>query len=458
MHDYYSCTCPDCGGHVDSIVLSATEESKLQSAFNKVVRWAYKEKKTEITPDDLDNRNVQGLTNEINNVLQDALRKGIVYEIPDAMMQHFANNVYVFSGCKTFDELRALSDLLKDEKVEIKPFSKFFKDVRQVHDKYNKNYLESEYLFATQSAQMASKWADFEKDGDRYNLQYRTANDSRVRYEHAVLHDITLPPSDPFWAKYFPPNGWRCRCNVVQVRVNRYPASDSATANDLGEKATYTVGKGGVNTSAMFRFNPGKQNIIFPETHPYFNNKEVIKKLSEQGKASDSLINLKDFIKGDEPTNNEVKNILTKFAELSPDNFREGLDKVSFAKSRSYLMQHSMSYKPSTGEWVRGSKITISTFDFTIKIDGKLDTFNAANELKGALSAIKKGDKLTFKQEYSVESLWHEILHAKTKTKPFSLSKIGTQEMETVNQFVARHTYDSFLKSLAVRLSTKKRY
>ena len=78
-----------------------------------------------------------------------------------------------------------------------------------------------------------------------------------------------------------PPNGWRCRCNVVQVRVNRYPISDSATANDLGNKATYTIGANGKNTAEMFRFNPGKQETIFPAHHPYLKDKEVTKKLNE---------------------------------------------------------------------------------------------------------------------------------------------------------------------------------
>jgi SPP1 gp7 family putative phage head morphogenesis protein len=420
----------------------------LSKAFNKVARWAFDNKKTSITPDDLDNRHVQGLVSEMNNVLKEAVLSGIDYQIPAVMHKKLADDVFVFSGAKTYAELRELSNLLIDGEGGIKSFSTFFKDVRQIHNQYNKAYLESEYLFATQSAQMASKWADFEQDGDRYNLQYRTANDDRVRHEHQALHDITLPPSDPFWSKYYPPNGWRCRCNVVQVRKERYDVTDSATASDLGAKATYTVGAGGKNTSEMFRFNPGKQNTIFPPNHPYFSNKELMNKLSGQDKSDKALINLKDFIKGDEPTNNEVKNILTKFAELSPDDFRQGLDKVGFAKSNSYLMQHSMSYRPATGEWIRGSTITISTFDHKIKIDGKFETLNPANELKGALGAIKKGQKLTFKQEYTVESLWHEILHAKTKTKPFNLTITGVREMETVNQFVARHTYDNFLKSL----------
>ena len=246
-----------------------------------MARWTFDNKKTSISLDDLDNKTVQKLINEINSVLQDALQAGITYEIPEAMLQHFNKNIYVFSGAKTYAELRELSDLLIDDKGEIKSFSKFFKDVRQVHNDYNEAYLESEYIFAQQSAQMASKWVEFEQDGDEYNLQYRTANDNRVRYEHQLLHDITLPPSDPFWTKFFPPNGWRCRCNAVQVRKSRYAESDSTTANDLGNKATYTVGAGGVNTSEMFRFNPGKQNVIFPPHHPYLKDKEVTKKLNE---------------------------------------------------------------------------------------------------------------------------------------------------------------------------------
>ena len=46
---------------------------------------------------------------------------------------------------------------------------------------------------------MAAKWHDFEQDGDRYYLQYRTAGDDKVREEHAALNGTTLPPSDPFW-------------------------------------------------------------------------------------------------------------------------------------------------------------------------------------------------------------------------------------------------------------------
>ena len=45
-------------------------------------------------------------------------------------------------------------------------------------------------------------------DGDRYYLQYRTAGDAKVRPTHAEMAGITLPASDPFWAEFYPPNGW----------------------------------------------------------------------------------------------------------------------------------------------------------------------------------------------------------------------------------------------------------
>lgn len=282
MHQYYNHTCPDCGGYAEHIVLSETENENLKKAFNKLSRWVFDNKKNSIKAEDLDSKPANELTTEINKVLQEAVKKGIEYEVPQTLLDHIHKNVYVFSGAKTYAELRELSNLLVDNKGELKSFSKFYKETRAIHNDYNKNYLESEYLFAQQSAIMASKWADIENDGDRYNLQYRTANDDKVRKTHQLLHNITLPPSDTFWNKYFPPNGWRCRCNVVQVRKKDYPLSDSEHANQLGAQATMTIGKDGSNTSEMFRFNPGKQQIIFPNSHPYFREKNIVDHIVSQ--------------------------------------------------------------------------------------------------------------------------------------------------------------------------------
>lgn len=60
-------------------------------------------------------------------------------------------------------------------------------DVRKIDETYNRGYLRAEYNFVQASATMAAKWERFAEDGDRYNLQYRTAGDGKVRPEHAEL-------------------------------------------------------------------------------------------------------------------------------------------------------------------------------------------------------------------------------------------------------------------------------
>lgn len=184
-------------------------------------------------------------------------------EMSDAMRRRLTRSDYIFSGMKTFHELNEAFPSLLDENGNRKPFERFLNDVRKIDDTYNSNYLRAEYNFVQASAEMAAKWERFIEDGDRYNLQYRTAADGKVRPEHAALHNVTLPPSDPFWEEFYPPNGWNCRCNVVQVRKSKYPVTDHDEAMSLGELAT------GKDTKGIFRFNSGKEQKTVPDYNPY---------------------------------------------------------------------------------------------------------------------------------------------------------------------------------------------
>ena len=136
-------------------------------------------------------------------------------EMSDTMRRRLQRSDYIFSGMKTFHELNEAFPSLLDENGNRKSFEHFLNDVQKIDKTYNSNYLRAEYNFVQSSAEMAAKWERFSEDGDRYNLQYRTAGDGKVRPEHAALNGVTLPPSDPFWEEYYPPNGWNCRCTVV---------------------------------------------------------------------------------------------------------------------------------------------------------------------------------------------------------------------------------------------------
>lgn len=198
------------------------------------------------------------------NAHADALNSGFQQvKMSDAMRQHLQRSNYIFSGIKTFHELNEAFPSLIDENGNRKPFEQFLNDVRNIDRTYNQNYLRAEYNFCQASADMAARWEGFEEDGDRYNLQYRTANDDKVRPQHAALHGVTLPISDPFWKTYYPPNGWNCRCTVVQVRKSKYPVTPHDEAMTRGAEAT------GKDTKGIFQFNPGIERKTFPDYNPY---------------------------------------------------------------------------------------------------------------------------------------------------------------------------------------------
>lgn len=62
--------------------------------------------------------------------------------------------------------------------------------------------------------------AEYEAEGIRdilWGYEYITVGDERVREEHAVLDGVKLPKDDPFWNRFWPPNGWNCRCQAVPI-------------------------------------------------------------------------------------------------------------------------------------------------------------------------------------------------------------------------------------------------
>lgn len=235
---------------------------KEELAFDELMRFVYKQRG--ISPELLKKAEAIAFTDTTASVLDQAMREGIRQTAPSAIMiQRLKESNYVFSGFKTFHEMKEAFPLMVDENGNRKPFKQFLKEVQTVNEKYNEHYLRAEYNFAVTSSEMAAKWEQFEEDGDRYDLQYRTVGDDRVRESHRKLDGVTLPPSSKFWDEYFPPNGWRCRCTVVQVRKGKYDTSNEHRAMEDGNQAT------GGKHAEMMRFNPGKRAACFPAYNPY---------------------------------------------------------------------------------------------------------------------------------------------------------------------------------------------
>jgi len=187
------------------------------------------------------------------------------FNTPDwVLTNEMRTNIYYFSGAKTYQEHRFLSELVVDSSGNVVPFSEYKKLALKLLKDYNEAYLGAERDTALASGRSASDWQTIQEDKDLYSkLQYQTVGDKRVRPTHAKLDGITKPVNSQFWDVYFPPNGWRCRCTVIQL---------------LGDaKTTKTTKKNLPDLDPLFAFNPGKEQIVFKETgpnkHPYFNVK-----------------------------------------------------------------------------------------------------------------------------------------------------------------------------------------
>lgn len=205
----------------------------------------------------------QNLINETTKVFKTVVQDNVISPVLRSALE---SDAFLFGGLKTHAQLFEANTLLINKDGQIKSQAQLEHELNKLNVTYNNNYLEAERQFAVSSAISADKWS---KVSERYNLQYRTVNDDKVRDEHRVLHDITLPVEDEFWKKYYPPNGWRCRCVAVQVRKSKYPVSDSAKAIEAGDKATSQIGKDGKNRLEIFRFNPGTSLKLMPPEHPY---------------------------------------------------------------------------------------------------------------------------------------------------------------------------------------------
>lgn len=276
-YQYSQCNCESC--QKERLKLTKKEENndfkKLLKTFETAFKTLFERKGYK--PEDL--LKVPEFKKVVEETAQ-IFSSAIPHETPSEMKAYLEKDAFIFSGLKTHAQLTEARSYLKDDNGHIVPYHLFEQKILKLNERYNQHYLEAEYQFAVHSAQSAANWANLQEDTSRYWLEYRTAGDEKVRAQHQALNGICLPKDDDFWTEYYPPNGWRCRCIAVEVLAREKNLSDSKKAQELGEKATTHIAPNGKNKLQMFRFNPGKEQKIFPPNNAY--NKVVgAKKVTE---------------------------------------------------------------------------------------------------------------------------------------------------------------------------------
>jgi SPP1 gp7 family putative phage head morphogenesis protein len=169
------------------------------------------------------------------------------------LVTEMKKNLYTFASAKNYAQLETLNKMLYYQDGGLRPFNEYSQLAKGINRQYNKNWLQAEYQTARTAGQMAKKWQRIQDDKDLFpNLKYRTVGDDLVRDEHAVLNGIIRPVDDAFWGTHYPPNGWRCRCDVVQ------------TAEDV------TSTKVAIEPNPDFVGNVGKDEEIFSKNNKFF--------------------------------------------------------------------------------------------------------------------------------------------------------------------------------------------
>lgn len=214
------------------------------------------------------------------------------------------------------------------------------------------------------------------------------------------LNNVTLPPSDPFWAEYYPPNGWQCRCTAVQVLKSKYKESNPKEAMAWGNESTKGPNK-------IFRFNPGTQKVIFPPHHPYFKDKEAVDAMKSMAR--------------------EERDITT------PEELSEVLGEVS--KDKGWFERGYKGMFISNQPGLNG--YTYMEGDVYLSPEIMNNSISAVNKLR-------KGIAVTRDEAKSIATFWHEITHNRNKFGNMPLNADQRLFMELANEFVARNTMHEF--------------
>lgn len=381
--------------------------------FEAAVRWLHG--KESFDPTMMTEEPAAAMIRQTHDVLREAMDAGVADNvIPPVMARKLDESIFLFSGFKTAQELKEASLLLRKPDGMVKGFAEFLTDVRRIDRTYNVHYLEAEYNFAVASAQMAASWAEAEEAGDRYDLQYRTMSDSKVRETHRALNGVTLPPDDPFWRSYYPPNGWNCRCTVRQVRRGKFPRTDPERAMLAGNEATDSP------KQRIFRFNPGLDRQLFPPKHPYY-------KLSTE--AAETVRKVVEELQMDKIE--------------TPQQLADELNRIDagwFEHGRPQLYI-------TTKRGVNG---------YTC-MDGRIYlTPERMDRCIAGINGIADGTGVTFEQEDALVTLWHEITHNRNKVGNMRIGVTATRYMELANEFVARKTLPEFFGALGGELKNKE--
>lgn len=132
--------------------------------------------------------------------------------------------------------------------------------------------LKTIYRTNMQTAYMAGRYKGM-KDSARLRpyWKYIAVMDGRTRDAHRLLNGKILRHDDPFWDKYYPPNGWGCRCRVASL--SKFQVEKEGLEVSKGEIEAVKISP---HVPDGWDYNPGKDAWLpEPKNYPHWAKEKV---------------------------------------------------------------------------------------------------------------------------------------------------------------------------------------
>ncbi len=250
ISESYTCSCGT--NHFDVSNEDYTAGIDVDEYIDRAIERLYER---QLNAGDVDAELIYLTATSLWDAVRGATKKNLDFgSVEHQLMLQMRHNVFVTAVFKNYsNQLEVIRELF-DENGNLRTFTQFKNAVKPIMEKFNKNYLRTEWNFARLSARAALRWKDYEKKGGK--ITYWTVGDGRVRDKHRLLHKTTKPVGDKFWDLYYPPiqGDWGCRC------YTRWASEDTPDVDPQGYPELKPGGGG----------NVGKSGTIFNTSSPYF--------------------------------------------------------------------------------------------------------------------------------------------------------------------------------------------
>ncbi len=201
------------------------------------------------------------------------------YNTPDTLAyQMMEYNLFEFSASKTEARLALMTDLLLNkDKNGINSYKDFEKLASEKVGEFNKNWLQSEYNLSVAVGQNTAQYHRFMADkADFPYVEYQTAGDDKVRNQHRLLDGKIFNLNDSEAMKLWPPNGYGCRCEMLQT--NKKPKKGALTGKEGIDLMKQSDPKW---KDSQFEINRADLKKVFTTEQYYSDIKGLPKKLNE---------------------------------------------------------------------------------------------------------------------------------------------------------------------------------